>query len=378
MVVLLFALRRPDIAGKNSDPRYAGGGAEQQRASSSAPPGGEGMQENRGPAAQIHDAAAMLSAAFRRLETAGERKDKALGGTALALEKMPMQEAEEALIAELESGRDAETGMDFAVGENGVEGAPTWRVYLLDLLGRISPRAAADYARQAIFSSSNSSEEWAVSLRNIMFSYPPRFAAQGRAEMSVLLARMLERRDWRAAPGAGLLEALDFVAHTADPAEQAGRLAQWLDEGGSDPKPDQAIQIAMERALLARGDEILPALSAQTGQGRAGSATLRVMAMARADLRQPGQAQALQQYLQRLPPQSPEAEAFFGAFPLHNYSIAPGLSGLPRGPAAQDFRAADEAALAAMEAWTTDPALQGHGQHLSDLILKLTEWTKNQ
>jgi len=56
-------------------------------------------------------------------------------------------ESAAAIIHELESGRDVSTGLEFEVGDEGLQSAPTWRVFLLDLLGTIDPKAAADFCR---------------------------------------------------------------------------------------------------------------------------------------------------------------------------------------------------------------------------------------
>jgi hypothetical protein len=255
------------------------------------------------------------------------------------------------------------------VGEDGLESAPTWRVFLLDRLGRLDPRTAADYARRSIFPSSPSAEEWAVSLRSVLHSYPPRAAEQGRAEMSDLLGQMLARPDWRAAPADGLLEALDFVAYTNDPAKHLAALGAWVTESASAPTA-AAAQIAVERTLGPHGDTVLPAVATAPG-----AIPLRAAAMARADLRRPAQAQAVADFLRGLPAGSEEAGVFFRAFPLHRISVAPGLAGVPRVPDAASLRAADEAALVVVAGWSADPSLAAHQGRLTTLAEKLRELT---
>jgi hypothetical protein len=288
--------------------------------------------------------------------------------------ELPMHEAEEAVLAELESGRDAQTGLAFIPGEDGLDTAPTWRVYLLDLLGRINPTTAAQYARNAVFSSSDSSaDEWAVSMRSVLQSYPPRASDAARNEISGLLDRMLARDEWRAAPTAGMLEALDFVAHTTNPAAQIPVLAAWLDQSGGEAQAT-AVQIAIERTMATRGDEMLPTIAKQEAPSTNANA-LQASAMARADFRQPPQREAVVQFLRRQPARSEAAVIFFEAFPLHRFSVAPGLAGVPRVPDASDLRASDEAALAVIEAWSADPSLAGHSREIAELAEKLRELT---
>jgi len=138
------------------------------------------------------------------------------------------------------------------------------------------------------------------------------------------------------------------------------------------------VQIAVERTMVWRGDEVLPVLAPAAGTVGEGGIAVRALAMARADLRRPAQRQAVADYLRRLPPASDEAAAFFGAFPLHSFSVAPGLSGLPRLPQAGDLRAADEAALVVLEGWSADPKFEAHNSRLTGLAQKLREWTENR
>jgi hypothetical protein len=330
------------------------------------------------PAAVENDAGQALASAWARLAdlTPAERA-ALLRRLSRQFDELPIGEVEDAILAELESGRDAETGLDFITGEDGLTSAPTWRVYLLDLLGRINPRTAAEHARSAIFPATASADEWAVSMRNVWQSYPPRARTRAQAETGQLLGQMLARPEWRAAPSPGLLEALDFVAHTTEPARHLADLARWLDERSA-PPAEEAVQIAVERTMVWRGDEVLPVLAPAAGTAGEGGIAVRALAMARADLRRPAQRQAVADYLRRLPPASDEAAAFFGAFPLHSFSVAPGLSGLPRLPQAGDLRTADEAALVVLGGWSADPRLAAHTSRLTGLAQKLREWTENR
>jgi hypothetical protein len=287
-----------------------------------------------------------------------------------------MDEAEEAILAALESGQDAQTVLKFLPGEDGLDTAPTWRVYLLDLLGRINPKTAAEHARKAVFpSSTTSADEWAVSMRNVLQSYPPRASDLARNEISGLLDRMLARDEWRAAPSAGMLEALDFVAHTEDPAAQIPVLAAWLDQSDAETRAT-AVQMAIERTMATRGDDMLPVLARQQeAQSSANASAMQASAMARADFRQPAQREAVAQYLRRQPAGSKAAAIFFEAFPLHRFSVAPGLAGVPRVPDARDLQASDEAALTTIEAWSADPSLAGHSKEIAMLSEKLRELT---
>jgi hypothetical protein len=338
---------------------------------------------NPGPAAALpgteadreaEAAARLLERTHARLSAAApHEKPDILDRLAEQLERLPTDALVAALLDELQSGRDADTNLDFVPGESGLESAPTWRVHLLGLLSGFDPRAGADYARQAIFPASNSADEWAVSLRSVLHSYPPRAADRARAEISSLLDRMLARDEWRAAPTAGMLEALDFVAHTTEPAARIPVLAAWLDQSGAETRAT-AVQIAIERTMAMHGDEMLPTLAKQEAPSTNANA-LQASAMARADFRQPPQREAVVQFLRRQPSGSQAAQIFFAAFPLHRFSVAPGLAGVPRIPDASELRASDEAALAVIEAWSDDPSLAGHSKEIAELAEKLRELT---
>jgi hypothetical protein len=178
---------------------------------------------------------------------------------------------------------------------------------------------------------------------------------------------MLAQPTWRAAQAEGLLEALDFVPHGTDPSVHLSVVASWA---GENPSIAAAAQIAVERTMSDRGDELLPAWAA--GNDSPGK-SLRAPAMARADLRRPAQAQAVLDFLRRQSGGSAEAEVFFRAFPLHRFSLAPGLSGVPRIPTGSELRAADEAALAIVQNWRQDPTVHAHKVNLALLAEKLRE-----
>ena len=141
----------------------------------------------------------LLASAFEEMASPDQKDRNAImAKVAMALDSRQAEAAIGAIMKELESGRDTKSGEDFVCGEEGLASASTWRVFLLDRLGRLDPRGAAEYARRVIFPSSNSAEEWAISLRHVLHSYPPMASGQGRTEISNLLARMLDRAEWRA------------------------------------------------------------------------------------------------------------------------------------------------------------------------------------
>jgi len=276
------------------------------------------------------------------------------------------------LLAELASGRDLVTGLAFAPDRNGLASASSWRVFLLDQLGLIDPEQAAAYARRHVFTRFNSAEEWAVSLRSVLYSYPPMAVGRARAEISKLLRQMMSHQPWREALPDGLLESLDFIAHADEPAAHLASLASW---SPANSHAATAIQVALERAMINQGNAVLAEVAATRWSPEPAAAALRAAAMAKADLRSEAQSKALADYLLQLPPGAEEALIFFRAFPLHRFSLAPGLAGAPRIPPTSVLRQADEAALAVFERWSQDPAFAAHHGELVTLVGKLRELT---
>ena len=320
----------------------------------------------------MEDASQLLQQAFSELSAVPadeERARRVLEKTTTELLGRPGRTAAAAILQALESGQDAETGLPFRPGEDGLESWPTWRVYLLDLLGSIHPKLAADYARREVFTGYASSDEWAIAMRGVWAATPQDRQAQAQGELSDLIQRMLGYEAWRAQPSDGMLEAMDFVTLAAEPSRHLAVLHEWA-AGTRDGRVDTAVQIAAERAVLRQGDRLLTALAADPGMWATAPAH-RASIMARADLRQPAQAAAVRAYLGRLGPGSREAEAFFALFPNHRFSVMPGLAGWPPVPAAGEMRAADAAAREVLAAWSNEAGLAAHAGSLTSLQEKL-------
>ncbi len=115
----------------------------------------------------------------------------------------------------LRTKRDAPTGQEFALGPGGVlTGPPTLRLLLLDALGQIARKARSDEASRVareILETKDSADEWALALRNIAWT-----EANPRLFLADKAREMLRYEPWRAAPSAGMLEAMDVIVFTKD------------------------------------------------------------------------------------------------------------------------------------------------------------------
>ena len=143
----------------------------------------------------------------------------------------------------LATHEDAATGQRFTVGPNGVlEGAPTLRIFLLDVLGQLSRSegggAGAEIARE-ILEKKDSPDEWAIALRNLAWDEP-----KSRPFLAGKMHEMLDYEPWTATPTSGMLEAFDVVVFSRD-ATFIPTLAA-MTHGGNSPL-QRAATVALDR-----------------------------------------------------------------------------------------------------------------------------------
>ena len=232
----------------------------------------------------------------------------ALAGLHAQLQKLPHGEAVQQLVAFLDSGADAGTGLPFEVGRGGwLTTAPTVRVAALDWLGEFDPAAAAETARQ-VFAKSNSADEWALALRN--------YYRQNQPADAYFIARVGEafsRESWLQNPSAGLAEALDFPVAIGG-SEGFGLLTGLLQRS---PAMRWAALAAVDAWVLEKRATAIPLLAG----GGALDENSRAALLARADIRDEAQRQVIESYLTSdgVPPAA-KAE-FLRQFPNQNMIV---------------------------------------------------------
>lgn len=279
-----------------------------------------------------------------------------------------------AIIAELRSGVNRETGLPFLVGPEGVlEAAPTWRTTLLDWLGQMDPRQAAAYSRE-ILQTTNSADEYALALRNLVWTMPPPLAT---AEIAGYLQNLLDRPDWRANPSAGYLEAFDIALELGETGLQQ-MLGALRSAAPGDSVADRAVEhaafVALDRlllrdpALFVRTTEKSPELLRDLPDHRASF-------YSRLDVREPQQARFLESYLRQTPPDSPEMLYFFSIFPnpnrfVNHRLVSQSSAERPTEPMVEVDRAVIERA----KQWLGNPELAPQHENLRFLILRLQEF----
>ena len=203
-------------------------------------------------------------------------------------------EALAAITAFLATGQDARTGEIFEIGKGGeLGGAPTMRVMLLDLLGRIckgtGSKEAEVFAR-ALLDRKTSADEWAVALRNIAWSAPG-----DRGYLAGKMRDMIGYQPWRQQPGAGFLEALDIAVFTRDVTfvSDLGALAQSEDEALK-----RAAAVALDRFSEMAPLDVMTYLNEHPAEF-ADRPFLRADYYSKADLSQAAQRIAVETYLSR-------------------------------------------------------------------------------
>jgi hypothetical protein len=265
----------------------------------------------------------------------------------------------------LDSKTDAATRLGFKLASNGsLDEAPTFRTFLLDELARLDPAAAADYSK-IILSSMDSSDEWAVALRNLAAGDP---SAEGRELLEQKTAQMLQNSSWQQNPSVGYLEAFDVPVYLGgtDFVPTLTGLVQTQDN----PAISHAAYLSLDRLVINNTADVLAALEADPGlmQGREST---RADYFARADVRDPQQQQILESYLLNPAISAAELNTFAGVFPNANYMISPNLLTTATTPNHDALTSLDAQSLAVAQAWLADPRFSQVAPELQTVIQRL-------
>lgn len=237
--------------------------------------------------------ASVLARIFDRL-----RSGNLQPGELAALRRMLLaadpHEAMTAMLSFLSTGQDARTGETFGIQKGGgLAGAPTFRVMLLDLLGRIARDSGSDEAlkySRALLARQTSADEWAIALRNVAWSAP-----EDRTYLATKMREMLAYQPWRQQPGAGFLEAFDVIVFTRDVTFSADLAAMANSE---DDSLKRAAATAMDRLSEMAPLDVMNYLNGHPAEFSA-LPFLRADYFSKADLSQVQQRQAVETYLAR-------------------------------------------------------------------------------
>lgn len=267
---------------------------------------------------------ACLAAIDRALTELGRAKTPAEAADILqrlreTLSRAQEQEAAAAIVAFLQTGKDAATGLPFDVGSEGVlDSSPSLRVMLLDLLPSLDPHASVGVARQ-IIADGNSQDEYAMALRNLAWND---LDGDMAPELSAGFSKMTGRSDWRDNPSAGFLEAFDIAVQVGGP-QMLDRVAAVITPDsvtaqGASQAIDRAAFIALDRMVL-RDPSILVSKFSENPGFLAHANRQRASMMSRLDIEQSAQRELFVRYLQSTNHAEGELDYFSGLFPNGNY-----------------------------------------------------------
>jgi hypothetical protein len=277
-----------------------------------------------------------------------------------------------ALLEFLRTGEDLSTSLGFVVGEAGLDEWPTLRAFLLDLLGKIDPEMASRYAMDTVIPAKASTVEYAVSLQ-ILWNYGG--AEKSTPELTQAWLGLLKKADWSARPESAWLESLDFASRIPEATPEFLKAStEWLADPENVVERVGAVDLALERMAVQEPGGIMEALVRDPSLLSLGRGIYqRSQIFARASLNDSDQQKLLASYLERLEPGSQEAELFFSAFPCHNFSVSPGLSGQPKVNSSREIIASDRAAL---QWWQSQNGTAWASKHPSEWAKTLTKIRK--
>ncbi len=252
-------------------------------------------------------------------ETDRSGREAAIRRLSEALLQMPKASAVREILAFLESGRDAKTGAAFKIGtKGGLQTAPSVRVMLMDLLGRLDPQMAAKQAAQ-LLQTPTTADEWAVGLRNFAWGTEPGAA---RDVLRSKALELIQHPGWKAQPTAGYFEAFDVLVY-AGATDATPALAQLtLDRARSDL--GYAAFLTLDRLVMGEPAAMLAALS-EVSDVSSQRPEMLAGFFARADVRDAAQRESLEAYLSSDARSEKEWTAFASIFPNANALVSENL-----------------------------------------------------
>jgi hypothetical protein len=281
------------------------------------------------------------------------------------------------LLEFLRSGEDLSTSLGFVVGEAGLDEWPTLRAFLLDLLGKIDPEMASRYALETVIPAKSSTVEYAVSLQ-ILWNHGG--AEKATPELTQAWLGLLGKTDWSARPDPAWLESLDFASRIPEATPEFLKAStEWLADPENVVERVGAVDLALERMAVQQPVAVMEALVRDPSLLNLGRGIYqRSQIFARASLNDSEQQKYLAAYLERLGPGSQEAALFFSAFPCHNFSVSPGLSGQPKVKSSREIIASDRAALQWWQSQSGTPWALKHQSEWAKALTKIRRITENR
>jgi hypothetical protein len=353
------------------------GGNGAAKAEATAPPNGASREAGRAPgkaAPAKREAGVAIGEVFDVLKGGADsaRAKAMLDSLARELRAMPVGEAAVAVRGFLATRRDAGTGAAFAIGEGGnLATAPTFRVWLLDQLGQISPEAGADFAVE-ILAARESADEWAVAMRNFA---RVRGAAGDVAFINGKMRELLGEPRWRAEQSVGWLEAFDVAVHTRATALTPD-LAGLLTRTEKQDKPAAyAAFLTLDRLVQAAPVEMLTRPQADPELMR-GRELTRANYFSRADVRDAEQRAIMESYLLDPNRSAEELAKFAGLYPNAIMMISKNLLTPTATPSQDELIARDREALRVAANWARDSRFSAIKPHVGAILARLSDFVR--
>jgi hypothetical protein len=258
------------------------------------------------------------------------------------------------IIAFLDSGRDASTGLGFRVVDGGkLSDAPSLRVSALDLLGRTGSPEAASYS-VGVMDEAGVADEYAVALRNFAWG------TENLTEVGNRFSDMLDRDEWLGDPSAGFMEAFD-VAVAAGGVNMVLDVSNVVLGPGDIPAGETAALnrpafIALDRLVIRDPSAVVAAFQIDP-ELLSWAPNQRASVLSRADVTDPAQRQMLENYLLATQHGDGELAYFKEIFP--NVNGIDGYRLVTEGAEIRNVRQVDSATLAVIAEWQADPRFSG-------------------
>jgi len=275
-----------------------------------------------------------------------------------SLENMDPKDASRAIRDFLDSKADAPSHLGFKIGAEGfLSASPSLRVFLLDYLGQIDPKAAAAYAK-TILATMDSPDEWAIALRNCAETD---VSPEGRSFVEQKLEEMWKHEPWIREPSVGFLEAFDGAVHLGGTnliIPLTTLLAMTNNQAVS-----HAAYLTLDRLTILDAENILAVLDQNPDLMR-GRELTRANYFARADVRETRQRDLLESYLLNPSRDANELMKFASLYPNANFMVSHNLMTRSLTPDHAWIAARDAEALRVVERWIQDSRFERVRPHL--------------
>ena len=277
-------------------------------------------------------------------------------------------------VAEIEmflgSDEDRSTGLEFRVGREGMlDGWPTLRVFLLDLLLEIDPGAAARISR-GVLAVESSADEWAIALRNVAKGER---SGGNRDYLRARTEALISHPEWQAQPSVGYLNAFDVLVHVG--ATEALPLLSELVQRKDRQDLAHAAFLTLDRLVQREPVQMLARIKADRTLQQS-RPQMTAQQFARADLRDTAQRDIVKAWLLDPSRNSTELENFSAIYPNNNKLISDNLLTSEEQVSGAALQAHDREVLTILRGWRADPAFDSRARYLEVMERRVAQFVE--